>query len=253
MFVVFYSIILSLGISQITGLSNLYICSLMLNVFVYNFSSLCKMLILWMIGKTKLYLLLYFWLLELSLAHNKYSVNICWMKEYYLPTNKTFWVGIFRLKMICERLIMENIENCWHSPGTLEEADFVVRIYVICTCFLAFASHSNIFSLQIQLVLFWFFCCGLISLPLFLNLLILNQRFLSKTKFIILPWIAKQVCWAVCWIISCQLDISWSHLRGGNVNEENASIRSSCRAFSEWLLGEGPAHCGWCHPCTGGL
>lgn len=127
---------------------------------------------------------------------------------------------------------MENTENCWHSPETLEEADFVVRIYMICTCFLVPASHRSTFSLQVQLVLFWFLCCGLIFLLLFLNLLILNQSLLSKTKLIILPSMLNSVL--------NNFMSTWHKLkssRGGSVNEKNASIRSSCRAFSEWLPG----------------
>lgn len=81
MFIVFYSnsVILNFGISQSTGLSNLYICRLKLNAFVHNFRSLCEMLIVWMIGKTKLFAAV-FLTLELYLALNEHSVNICWMK-----------------------------------------------------------------------------------------------------------------------------------------------------------------------------
>jgi hypothetical protein len=29
-------------------------------------------------------------------------------------------------------------------------------------------------------------------------------------------------------------------------------MRSSCKAFSQLVDGEGPDYCGWCHPWTGG-
>lgn len=49
----------------------------------------------------------------------------------------------------------------------------------------------------------------------------------------------------LCWLGFCQLDTSYSHLKGGNLDWENASVRLSfrqaCRVFSLWLMLEGPA------------
>jgi hypothetical protein len=36
--------------------------------------------------------------------------------------------------------------------------------------------------------------------------------------------------------------------KGTSVEEINASIRSSCKAFSQLVFKGGRAHCGWCHP-----
>ena len=51
----------------------------------------------------------------------------------------------------------------------------------------------------------------------------------------------------------CQLDTSWSYHRERSLPWGNASMRSSCKAFSQLVIkGEG-AHCGWCHPWAGSL
>ena len=52
----------------------------------------------------------------------------------------------------------------------------------------------------------------------------------------------------------CQLDTSWGYHRERNLPGGNASMRYSCKAFSELVIkeGDGPAHCGWCHPWAGG-
>jgi hypothetical protein len=49
----------------------------------------------------------------------------------------------------------------------------------------------------------------------------------------------------------CQLDTSWNYNRkklGGN-----ASMRSSCKAFSQLVIKGERAHCRRCHPWAGSL
>ena len=55
--------------------------------------------------------------------------------------------------------------------------------------------------------------------------------FIPSSRMISEPWKGEG-----CWIVICQLDTSWSHLRGGGLNWENASMRwgcsLACRIFS---------------------
>jgi hypothetical protein len=51
----------------------------------------------------------------------------------------------------------------------------------------------------------------------------------------------------------CQLDTSWSYHRERSLPWGNASMRFSCKAFSQFVINGGRAHCGWCHPWAGGL
>ena len=46
----------------------------------------------------------------------------------------------------------------------------------------------------------------------------------------------------------CQLDTSWSLHRERSLPWGNASMRSSCKAFSQLVIKGGRAHYGWCHP-----
>lgn len=75
------------------------------------------------------------------------------------------------------------------------------------------------------------------------------------SKWLLTPMVLRY--WRMCHIVLCQLDTSWGHLKGGNLNQENASVRSSCRQASKhflnlWLVVEGPSHCGWCLPWANG-
>jgi hypothetical protein len=49
----------------------------------------------------------------------------------------------------------------------------------------------------------------------------------------------------------CQLDTSWSYHRERSLPWGSASMRSSCKAFSQLVIKDGKAHCGWCHPWAG--
>jgi hypothetical protein len=49
----------------------------------------------------------------------------------------------------------------------------------------------------------------------------------------------------------CQLDTSWSYQRERSLPWGNASMRSSCKAFSQLVIKGGRAHGGWCHPWAG--
>jgi hypothetical protein len=51
----------------------------------------------------------------------------------------------------------------------------------------------------------------------------------------------------------CQLHTSWSYHRERSLWWGNASMRSSCKAFSQLVIKGGRAHCGWCHPWDGSL
>jgi hypothetical protein len=53
--------------------------------------------------------------------------------------------------------------------------------------------------------------------------------------------------------LECQLDTSWSYHRERSLPSGNASMRSSCEAFSHLVIKGGKAHCGWCHPWAGSL
>jgi hypothetical protein len=46
---------------------------------------------------------------------------------------------------------------------------------------------------------------------------------------------------------------SWSYHRERSLTWGNASMRSSYRAFSQLVIKDGRAHCGWCHPWAGSL
>jgi hypothetical protein len=61
----------------------------------------------------------------------------------------------------------------------------------------------------------------------------------------------------LCWLDLSKVDTNYSHLRGEDLSQENASIRlnrrQAWRASSSLMIdGEGPAHCGWSHPWAGG-
>jgi hypothetical protein len=49
----------------------------------------------------------------------------------------------------------------------------------------------------------------------------------------------------------CQLDTGWSYHRERSLPWGNASMRSTCKAFSQLVIKGGRAHCGWCHPWAG--
>jgi hypothetical protein len=51
----------------------------------------------------------------------------------------------------------------------------------------------------------------------------------------------------------CQLDRNWSYHRERSFRWRNASMRSSCKAFSQLVFKGGRAHCAWCHPWAGRL
>jgi hypothetical protein len=51
----------------------------------------------------------------------------------------------------------------------------------------------------------------------------------------------------------CQLDTSWSYHRERSLPWGNASMRSSCKAFSQLVIKSERAHCEWCHPWAGSL
>jgi hypothetical protein len=50
----------------------------------------------------------------------------------------------------------------------------------------------------------------------------------------------------------CQLDTSQSYHRERRLPWGNASIRSSCRAFSQLVIKGSRVYCGWSHPWAGG-
>ena len=52
------------------------------------------------------------------------------------------------------------------------------------------------------------------------------------------------------WVL-CQLDTGWSYHRERILPWGNASMRSSCKAFSQLVIKGGRAHYGWCHPWAG--
>jgi hypothetical protein len=49
----------------------------------------------------------------------------------------------------------------------------------------------------------------------------------------------------------CQLSTSRSYHRERSLSWGNASLRTSCKAFSQLVIKGGKAHCGWCHPWAG--
>jgi hypothetical protein len=51
----------------------------------------------------------------------------------------------------------------------------------------------------------------------------------------------------------CQLDTNWSYHRERSLPWENASMRSSRKAFSQFVFKGGRAHCRWCHPWADSL
>jgi hypothetical protein len=51
----------------------------------------------------------------------------------------------------------------------------------------------------------------------------------------------------------CQLDTSWSYHKERSLPWGNASMISSCKAFSQLVIKGGRAHCGWCHSWAGSL
>jgi hypothetical protein len=51
----------------------------------------------------------------------------------------------------------------------------------------------------------------------------------------------------------CQLDTSWSCHRESSFSWGKASMRSSCKAFSQLVIKDVRVHCGWDHPWTGSL
>jgi hypothetical protein len=50
-----------------------------------------------------------------------------------------------------------------------------------------------------------------------------------------------------------QLDTGWSYHRERSLPWGNASMRSSCKAFSQLVIKGGRTHCGWCHPWAGSV
>jgi hypothetical protein len=50
----------------------------------------------------------------------------------------------------------------------------------------------------------------------------------------------------------CQLDTSWNYHRKRSLLWGNASMRSSCKVFSQLVIKGGRAHCGWDHLWAGG-
>jgi hypothetical protein len=50
-----------------------------------------------------------------------------------------------------------------------------------------------------------------------------------------------------------QLDTGWSYHRERSFSWGSASMRSSCKAFSQLVIKGGRTHCGWCHPWAGSL
>jgi hypothetical protein len=49
----------------------------------------------------------------------------------------------------------------------------------------------------------------------------------------------------------CQIDTSCSCHRERSLPWGNASMSSSCKAFSQLVIKGGRAHCGWCHSWAG--
>jgi hypothetical protein len=49
----------------------------------------------------------------------------------------------------------------------------------------------------------------------------------------------------------CQLDTGWSYHRERSFSWGSASMRSSCKAFSQWVIKCGRAPCGWDHLWAG--
>jgi hypothetical protein len=68
------------------------------------------------------------------------------------------------------------------------------------------------------------------SIPVILHLALSSKKKKKKKKKS--PAISKYIV-VLCWLVLCQLDTNYSHLKGGNLN---ASIKSghwqTCRAFS---------------------
>jgi hypothetical protein len=57
------------------------------------------------------------------------------------------------------------------------------------------------------------------------------------------------------WLVLCQLEPGWSYHRKRSFSCGNASTRSSCKAFSQLVIGAwgGRSPCGWCHLWAGSL
>jgi hypothetical protein len=51
----------------------------------------------------------------------------------------------------------------------------------------------------------------------------------------------------------CQLDTGWSYHKERSFSWRSASMRSSCKAFSQLVIKEGGAPCGWYHLWAGSL
>ena len=70
-------------------------------------------------------------------------------------------------------------------------------------------------------------------------------------EYMVLKWL----CYfgrSLCFV--CHLDTSWSYHRERSLPWGDASMRSSCKEFSQLVIkgmGEGPAHCRWYHPWAG--
>jgi hypothetical protein len=56
------------------------------------------------------------------------------------------------------------------------------------------------------------------------------------------------------WLVLCQLDTGWSYHRARSFSWGNAYMRSSCKAFSQLVIGGGErVPCGWYHLWAGHL
>jgi hypothetical protein len=104
------------------------------------------------------------------------------------------------------------------------------------------------------------------------NRIIYNVEFLLKTSFVLLKgnrmthcnkngiyifflqrlklFFVQEVYWLVLCVNSTQAGVTTE--KGASLGG-NASMRSSCKAFSQLVIKGGRAHCGWCHPWAGSL
>jgi hypothetical protein len=116
------------------------------------------------------------------------------------------------------------------------------------------------FSLVLQCRLHWFmlfYSFFLYTLCLFC--LYLRYPYLSWYKYYCYKFLSKLILppfnkvWYVIVLVGfvCQLDTGWSYHKERSFSWGNASMRSSCGAFSQWSSGEAP--CGWNHPWAGSL
>jgi hypothetical protein len=62
---------------------------------------------------------------------------------------------------------------------------------------------------------------------------------------------AEHTCPVYWFIFVCRLDTSWSYHRERSLPWGNASMRSSCKVFSQLVIKGGRSTCGWCHPWAG--